>query len=744
MTGRTLPNDYQVDSYTDANSLDQTSLQQAQDVLYKFLIQLINNYPSETVIQEFKQLFIFGNSTLNPEAIQSVYKIIFSKSEEEFRNTLKRCCYILINNWSSSRKPTSIQDLIQTLEEGKEAQYTVSPSLKRLRVWFTNFIKSDDFQELKLFASPEQRDSWSYRYSSYLLIPQYLNANNPIEQREVARNLSKRLKEKFKLDLARYTAHYNSPIPKSETTSNPTQLGDEVIRLIRQVVSRNTLFDYTDHAHLFLQQTRDFCYRDFKLSLEKYLIFSVQSQSSSEVLQAKLTEKLNTLYENYNQDTLTIDLLLRTCRHVIEFLTTEDGQEPAYLFVLLTSQGSTLTLVIILLKIILICQYVRTHLDICIAKLIRYYENYPEQDCQWFINFMEIFNIVFAIYTENVQYSLVKVKDNTLANQNVVNLRTYRVFSQLKGADLRGNNLSSADLRNTDLSAADLRGANLSCADLSHADLSLAKLSKANLSKAILDSAELVAADLNQADLNNAILSNAQLRRAELQEANLSSASLFATQLSRANLQHSNLSRAILNSAKLNGSNLNSANLGNADLKHADLSYANLSYANLGCANLSGADLSYGKLHQTNLSSANLHHANFSSANLSGANLMKAQLNSVDFNQANLRGTNLSAAILRCATLSAASLNGANLSSADLSHADLSQSNLSGSDLSNTLLRHVNLSDADLSYANLKGANLFSANLHRATVTNARFSENSGLSKEVKQELQQRGAIFED
>lgn len=693
MTGNTFRDEYLLDSLAESNQGNQQNLQQAQEVIYKYLTNLIKNHSPETVLQEFKHLFVYCDSTVGSEGLQALYKIIFNNDEEEFKNTLKRACFILINNWSFQRKYNYIQELIQILAEDTDKHPTLSSSLKRLRSWVTNFINSQEYQDLKLFASPysnEERGYWSYRYTSYLLVPQYLDPKNPKEQRELARNLSNKLKEKYKLDLAMYTARCNSPVFKEKEPnqiSNPTQLGEELTRYVRKVISRNTLFNYTDQAHIFLQETRELNYNDFKLNLQNYLFFSVESENSLEISKTKLQENLENLYEERHEDSLNIDLLLRTCRQVIEWLTTDNNREPSYLFTLLATQGNTLTLVIILLKIVLICGYVRTHLEVCIAHLIHYYDKYPEKECQWFIDFLEIFNLVFAIYTENVQYNLVKVKENISDSQRVVNSDEYRIFSQLKGADLRGNDLSGADIHNSDLSAADLRNANLCGSDLSQADLSLAKLSKAKMSGVMLNEAELIAADLSGADLSNASLIAAQLRRADLRQANLSNATL-----SRANLFASDLS--------------------GADLSSADLQYADLSYANLKGANLNGA-----KLQNANLSHANLQGANLTAANLSSATLECASLHCADLN----------GAILRQAKLAYANLNSANLSRSDLSYADASNADLSCSNLRYAFLRHVNLNAANLSDANLSDANLFGTNLNVANIKNTEFGNKCEL-----------------
>jgi uncharacterized protein YjbI with pentapeptide repeats len=145
-----------------------------------------------------------------------------------------------------------------------------------------------------------------------------------------------------------------------------------------------------------------------------------------------------------------------------------------------------------------------------------------------------------------------------------------------------------------------------------------------------------------------------------------------------------------------------------ASLAHLNPNY-DFAYANLSRADLSGANLSGAFLSGANLSGAFLSRANLSEAFLSRANLSEAFLSEVDLKKANLLGANLM---------------GANLMEANLSEAYLLMANLMG--------------------ANLMGANLMGANLMGANVTNARFSSSYGISRELKQDLQNRGAIFED
>ncbi|QHU83434.1 pentapeptide repeat-containing protein [Microcystis aeruginosa NIES-298] len=184
---------------------------------------------------------------------------------------------------------------------------------------------------------------------------------------------------------------------------------------------------------------------------------------------------------------------------------------------------------------------------------------------------------------------------------------------------------------------------------------------------------------------------------------------------------------------------INKKTLQQVDLSGAILSWAILSEANLSGANLSKADLSGAILRGAKLSEANLSGANLSKADLSGAILRGAKLSGAILRGANLSGANLSGAILRGAKLSGANLSGANLSGAILRGAKLSGAILRGANLS-----EADLSEADLSEANLSGANLSGANLSEADVENAIFIDATGITREQKQDLIRRGAIFGD
>ncbi|MEH2152653.1 hypothetical protein [Nostoc sp.] len=426
----------QEDPHCVTSNSKQLNVQIAQEEVYSFFVEIVKKLPPEDVLQEFKGLFIDGLDLEDSDYIPGIYSIFLEDQEQELYNTLKRCCYIIVNNWKTNRKDKYIQELVNLfVNENLKIKTNNHPVVKICKSWLENFVNSKDYNDLKLFVTKYEESSkghWANRYTSYLLIDQSVNQKNPIEQQEAARKLSKQIKDKFKFELAMYIARSQSAVSSTARYRNPSILGDQALRLIKAIVLKRGVFSHENIAHIFIKQTENQTLKEFKINLEKYLFFSVENQESVEILQQQFTKILSLWKKDYNQEIVTKELFLRTCNRVIDCLTIENGKEPSSLFTLLINQGHSLTLVIILLKIILICKNSRRHLETRIAHLIRFYENYSEEECKGVINFMEIFNITFAIYAENVEYNLIKMEEEEQSSNPQLNLDGYRVFSQMK------------------------------------------------------------------------------------------------------------------------------------------------------------------------------------------------------------------------------------------------------------------------------------------------------------------------
>jgi len=80
---------------------------------------------------------------------EALYEIVLNQDEEFFHNTFKRSCYILINHWFAFRRYKVIGKLINILEKIEQIPPSVSEIVGCLRSWIGNFLKSEEYQELK-------------------------------------------------------------------------------------------------------------------------------------------------------------------------------------------------------------------------------------------------------------------------------------------------------------------------------------------------------------------------------------------------------------------------------------------------------------------------------------------------------------------------------------------------------------------------------------------------------------------
>lgn len=279
------------------------------------------------------------------------------------------------------------------------------------------------------------QETWSDRYLAYKLVSRYTDLNDSAEQRELAKMQSQQLQDRFKLDLAMYAAHAQLSPKNRQLYANPTLFGDDVLRLIKLVVVGRSRLNYRRLTHLFMDKVEAIGYQQFKGHLFNYLGFGDRTGDWTDLLRQRLSQQLTNLYPTQNETIVDDALRFRTCKRAIELLTTEDGHKPSAMFTAKIACGMPFCLTIALLKLVLISPKSRSHLNLCISKLIRYYEQFPASECQSVIQFLEMFQIVFAIYADGVEYSLVKIKSSTseqTREDRVLDLDHYRVFARLK------------------------------------------------------------------------------------------------------------------------------------------------------------------------------------------------------------------------------------------------------------------------------------------------------------------------
>jgi hypothetical protein len=411
------------------------SIEKAQQHIYSFFLDIIKHYQAEAILNQFDRLFIRYEQIDSINAYNALGEIIFHNKENEFKYTLLRCCYILNNNWAINGNINSCQKLVDLFLSHSIGVPTRIHKLKKLRQWLQNFVQSEEYNTLRsLSGRPGIRKiyhNWSERFSSYLLISEYADPRKPIEQRQYAENLSRKIKKQFKFDLAMYTARIDSKLGGNPQRPNPTNLGDGVLLLIKRVLNKQGHENYRKAAKNFYDQVHSLTFVEFKARLLDYLGISQDDMESSEVLRLTVVKKLKHFQTHRDEELMSLSLLYVTCNRVLQYLLLNERRHPSEFLQLSLEYDNFLNPVILLLKIVLIMPHIRFYLESYVAELIKFYSAYEETECHSFINFLDVLNVTLAIFDEDTDYSLIKMKniENDLTD---INLDNYRVFSQLK------------------------------------------------------------------------------------------------------------------------------------------------------------------------------------------------------------------------------------------------------------------------------------------------------------------------
>jgi hypothetical protein len=367
-----------------------------------------------------------------------------------------RCCYILINNWRLTSNYRYTQLLIGLFSDPLIEQPTKTTKLKTLRNWLKNFVGSSDYESLLLFlgkstSSFRAQNNWSDRFTSYLLTSQYADLSKPLEQRQIADALSRKIKKQFKFDLAMYTARLGRktsavtklPSNGDKSLENPTSLGDGVLNLVKTILTKQGNANYKNLANQFLQSLNGISFLEFKEMLVVYLELPNHHPQISRFFEINLVHPLMQFHAGCDEQVVMSGLANAICKRIIQILTLDDEKRPSVLFDFFLSQDNPMTLVILLLKVVLLRRDCRLQLETCIAALIKFHSQYPEEECRAFINFLDILNVTLAIYEEDTDYSIVRMSSSCEASQNEADLDNYRVFSLKKKTDTQSSQIKS-------------------------------------------------------------------------------------------------------------------------------------------------------------------------------------------------------------------------------------------------------------------------------------------------------------
>lgn len=245
-------------------SHNQSDTEKAQEKIYQYFIERVKQEKPDEVLAKFEALFMKFTGTADREIKQSFKYLIAKNQQEKFQELIKRTCYILINNWYVGRYSECVQKLIAKLNEVREQEFSGDEEHICLHNWLIKFLNSSDYQDIKAVTQATGNQNWSDRYKTYLLVSQYAHPENSWEHREVARNLSQQLRDKYKFELAMYLSRSESASYPHKDLKNPTHLGQEVITIIKKAISTQSISQSKVKADHFLEQVETLIYGDFK------------------------------------------------------------------------------------------------------------------------------------------------------------------------------------------------------------------------------------------------------------------------------------------------------------------------------------------------------------------------------------------------------------------------------------------------------------------------------------------------
>ncbi|NJK35053.1 MAG: hypothetical protein HC919_08925 [Oscillatoriales cyanobacterium SM2_2_1] len=369
----------------------------AQQQIYRHFLALVNTCAPPQVLRMFYDLFIkFVDGS---EEFETLSKILFFGRELEFRHLLLRSCYILINNWRISHQAKYIHDLVDIFLDPLIDQPSRVTKVQQLRQWLRNFRHCEEYNALRLFAGRPvipQSKHWGDRFQGFLLTSQFANVSAPLEQRHIAQKAARQAKRQFKQQLALFTAS------SSRRHQNPTGLGEEVVQMMRRILTHRGTLSYRNDTKQFLRYIRHLTFQDFKEVLCRFLELPRDRHFETHFI-----GKLRQFQERSHPQPMSFGLLHSTCNRLIHILTVDDQRHPSELLLTLLNEGRVLVPSLILLRLVLLSTVSRLHLETCLADLIKAYSQVPESECRPLATFLDMVNVMLTIYEDDTDYNLV-------------------------------------------------------------------------------------------------------------------------------------------------------------------------------------------------------------------------------------------------------------------------------------------------------------------------------------------------
>jgi hypothetical protein len=404
------------------------SISPQEQAIYDHLLHSVEQESPEQLIERFKALFVDGVGYQDRYIVQCLDDIVTAKHVEQyFRYILNRCCHILVNRWQTRPQfQGAIPQLIECLEQGPErgcTEFSRSRQVRKLREVVSSFTETEQYLTLRRLARvidthtdvvlEENRPLGTLiRRYPYLYEHCLVSEDSSQEHQRAIRRIQIEAQQKFEVDLSQYVTYrvrrarlqQRSSDPASlerlRPIENPTLLGDaDLVDSLRQFSGKaGDGQSYCDSAQRFLTQSHVLTFGDFKADLYDYLTCSVDPAYGRRTFNKLLSEQLEQMLPQSNEQPLSDFLMVRTCSQLLNFLVVDSSRNPRhFVFVdLINNLGPMLTTGL-LLRLLLICRKVKPYLERRFSILFNHYEAAAQEAVTWLVKVLENLNIALSL-----------------------------------------------------------------------------------------------------------------------------------------------------------------------------------------------------------------------------------------------------------------------------------------------------------------------------------------------------------
>jgi len=276
-----------MDSYESWSSHQPATAIELENRLYSYLQHCRQEQEAELVLNSFYDLFIQADHFPDLDVWETLVELARRPhAEREFKYTLNRCSYTLVNPWSTEPKNHwAVPALVQLFEKIPTAPASTSET-QQIRQLSRLFTQTDQYAALRRFANlieaqpgdvvvplAEQPVSKQLKRYPFLYDSSLLTKDSDQHQKNQVGKLRQEAEAKLGVQLARYCDHQKRGGTKA--VANPTQLTSmelsEALNYYTGKVEGNRSHrDLAQMFHTYSKTVRSF--RDFKEEFLEYLL----------------------------------------------------------------------------------------------------------------------------------------------------------------------------------------------------------------------------------------------------------------------------------------------------------------------------------------------------------------------------------------------------------------------------------------------------------------------------------------